>query len=320
MKLSSRKQSSWRYFVAGLKPFGRFMFWGPLCLLGSIAFSVWYYQNNPQLLGGVLEQREPPAENLLDSQVNSPNNPNLANQVDTPIPQNQANQNPETANNNKLEQNLANPNKVNPILLNKENNGQVNTGEEITNTAKTGQQKTSSMFPPLLPSFKSNSQNVQETVKPIKVPLVTTENYLQKAIEQRSQSSGNNAQVNSNYSQTAPNVGVNNRTGYRQYQSNGNNYFTQPAQPQVSQYQAPYNGYNNSGQYQQNQPQYQQNQPPTQSYQVPYSTYQTQPQYVQPSTQSNYNGYNGQVAPTPQNSYQVPTTQIQPAIQDSSGY
>ncbi|MFN9672161.1 MAG: hypothetical protein ACK552_06145, partial [Microcystis sp.] len=69
-----KDSSSMRYFLAGLKPFARPLFWLPLGIFSLALMAFWIYQQNPQWLGSVsdtprmsLEEREIRADQITDS-------------------------------------------------------------------------------------------------------------------------------------------------------------------------------------------------------------------------------------------------------------
>jgi hypothetical protein len=64
-----------RYFKASLKPFARFMFWGPPSILLLLGFVIWEYKNHPEWLDmSVIQPQlgENPIDNLSEPVENSP--------------------------------------------------------------------------------------------------------------------------------------------------------------------------------------------------------------------------------------------------------
>ncbi|GFE67688.1 hypothetical protein [Chroococcus sp. FPU101] len=194
---NSENNSSMRYLLARLKPFGRLAFWGPLGLLSLGLIFYWQYQQHPEWLIQITDQPE-----TLDSYFRSPSVPVAQPNVAQPDAQT-----PQTGTNNPNDGNWATEWKkgltqeqVMPYSLNNSKNlNKINNPSQIQNN-----QSSSSLFRPLLPPVRSNNQPAT-SIRPYQVPTAPTasENYLKTAVDQipRSNSSSyyntNVAPVNS---------------------------------------------------------------------------------------------------------------------------
>lgn len=173
----SENNSSMRYLLARLKPFGRMAFWGPLGLLSLGLIFYWQYQQHPEWLTQITDQPE-----TLDSYFRSPSVP----VTDPNVTQSEA-QAPQTGTNaddgswatewkKGLTQEQVMPYSVN----NSKNLNKINTSSQQQNN-----QSASSLFRPLLPPVRPNNQPYTE-IKPYQVPTAAppSENYLKTAVDQ----------------------------------------------------------------------------------------------------------------------------------------
>lgn len=297
MKYSQTNSSSFRYFLARFKPFGNFMFWGPLTILGLLSFAIWQYSNHPEWLSGIREQLPTLEDSYVENQTNLPTNP----QLKQPLGQ---------QNSNLLYPQSNNSNQLAPFPSLKKKN-EANTQKINSDLTNSDQQQKSSLFKPLFPNVKSDNSLVESSsIKPVKPTLIPGENHLQQAIENKTKAGSNPNYATS--SETLPDLNINNRSSFSKpgvsQQLTNNNNFVQPVQPSIQPYQVPYNNYSP-------QPQPQQIQSQPAPYQVPYNNYPTQPQTNSFSGQSNPTGQGTSV---PSNGYSPPSPQIQPSIRENS--
>ncbi|OKH22386.1 hypothetical protein NIES593_13010 [Hydrococcus rivularis NIES-593] len=76
MRSPKNPLSVWRYFKAGLKPFGRFSFWGPPSIFAVLALCFWQYSKHPEWLNTDFEQPDGVA-NMLGNNPNNASNPDI---------------------------------------------------------------------------------------------------------------------------------------------------------------------------------------------------------------------------------------------------
>lgn len=184
-----------RYFLAGLKPFARPLFWLPLGIFSLALMAFWVYQQNPQWLGSVsdtqrmsLEEREILADQITDSP------PPIA----VPLPAISVD------NNTAPLRKPSSTGTFDPLNTNPNNNQEP------------------SLFAPLMPQTKPNSvPKASKSLQPIQVQPISgnNSNYpLQREIEKRSRTANLNNSPNLNPGDN-PNQ-VNPQGNYSPYQQN----------------------------------------------------------------------------------------------------
>ncbi|WP_013324663.1 hypothetical protein [Gloeothece verrucosa] len=355
MKFSKTNSSSYRYFLAGLQPFGKLIFWGPLAVVGLLCFGVWQYNSNPEWLSRFEEQPPTLEDSWAESQIDFTTPP----QSQTPSSVEQLDEkNLESSDPKTLTRNTDLPYY---LLPNKNSTNRQATGE--SSAANKNSPQKSSLFDPMIPEAKSNGISLGDSpIVPVKPSPMVIENHLQQALNQQSQSNPplNNSNLNSaNSSAGLPQSNSNNSAYSSNATSNTtsfnssrvlpqNNSLAQPVQPSSQPYQAPYNNYNYSTQpqpQQQLQPTTPQNNSFQAPYQAPYNNYNysTQPQqqlqstppqansfkvpynnYPTQSQTSNVSGQFNQTIPqgnsVPANPYSPAPAQIQPSVQEYSNH
>lgn len=182
----SDNNSSMRYLLARLKPFGRITFWGPLGILSLGLIFYWQYQQHPEWLTQVNGQpetldnyfrsRDIPTE---ASSVTAPNAPNAQ-----PAPATTANTPNAPAEDSNWATEWKNQLSDQQVLPYSVNNSKNLNRQQQTNTAPQANQ-TSSLFRPLLPPVRTNTQP-PTAIRPYQVPQAApiSENYLRTAVEQ----------------------------------------------------------------------------------------------------------------------------------------
>ncbi len=219
--MSSPKQSSssFRYFLAGLKPLGSLVFLAPIGIIAIVALALWQYGLHPEWLGTA----SPPGPNIAPEGTNSPDNSlndqNISgnsaiptpkaplsleeNNRDFPLPKSLGLEDPETP--------IA-PRNLSELTPSPDSSNQQNTVPK---------QKLPQLFQPLLPHVKnpnslfpslSTPGNASKPVtvpnlKPIEIAPVQ-ENPLHKAMEQVSSPNSPNSTI-SPYSAPSGNPAVN---------------------------------------------------------------------------------------------------------------
>jgi hypothetical protein len=180
--------SSMRYFLASLKPLGQFMFWGPLGLLALVLLFYWRVSENPQLLNPITEA--PPSQgdgtiaptDVLPTDVAPDPTTESASPLPFPSPEGSPGSKHWAAEyRERLSQEQLQPFSIDqPRERNKALNNTV---------LPQANQKSSSLFMPLLPNVPANSRPSYTPVKPLQIPAIAVkENQLQRAMEQSGQS------------------------------------------------------------------------------------------------------------------------------------
>lgn len=170
-----KDNSSIRYFLASLKPLGRFMFWGPLGFLALALIFYWQIQQNPQLTSPIKEAvpTNPFAETLPGKQ--SPSAPQTV-PAPTASPAKDQ-QNWASDYTDRLSQEQLQPFSIDQPELRKK--------AQINNPVPQNGQKQSSLFMPLLPSVQSNSKPNYTPIKPLQIQSGPRgDNQLQRAMDQ----------------------------------------------------------------------------------------------------------------------------------------
>lgn len=283
MKLEKSNSSSFRYFLAGLQPFGSVLFWGPLTFFGLCFFLIWQYQNNPEWLSEIIEQPETIEDMLIDERAN--NSPQISESFNFDEGEQQESEN--------WEQLYQSP------IVNDEDEG-INPNQSSNNTNQP-ETSSNSLFQPLFPKVSNPNSNLTR-IEPVKPSSRLPENHLQKSIERNAQSYSNlNDNTSDNSNSTGYQLNIDNQAAFGQGQSHNN--YNLPTQSPLNAYQVPYSINNNYGD--QSQPitggQNNYNNIPSQSsnpYQIP--------------TQPNHN--NNQQNNIPQTGMSQPQMQVQPYI------
>jgi hypothetical protein len=228
----SENNASMRYLLARLKPFGRFVFWGPLGLLSLGLIFYWQYQQHPEWLNQITDQPE-----TLDNYFRSPSVP--VSQPGITQPNAQVPQSPTNDPNSPNDGNWATEWKkglTQEQIIPYSINNAKNAGGKSINPPQSTQ--TSTLFSPLLPPVKSSNQ--APAIKPYQVQSAPiSENYLKTAIDQIP-TSNPSSYYNTNVAPVYPG---------QPYTYNPNQSYSgvnQPVNPSVTGYQSPYNtGYPN---------------------------------------------------------------------------
>jgi hypothetical protein len=277
------------------------MFWGPLTFFGFCFSLIGYISTHPELLANIREQPQTIEDTLAEEEAS--NNPISS---ETPIlvegkpaeaqNWNQLYQSPTTS-----ESTESNPNAQNPT----EQNG-INENTPQAATRK----NSSSIFQPLLPEIKSNTNTNTNSgrIEPVKPSSGLPQNHLQQAIENNSNLSNYNLNNSATVPTTSSRININNQTGVNQNQSGntGDNYSNQTP---ANNYPVPYNTNTYNNYPAQSQPA---QQPVIGGYQLPYNNYPNQSSNIPTQPNYNSNNSNGQVTPG--------TFQIQPSINGSNNY
>jgi hypothetical protein len=170
-----KDNSSIRYFLASLKPLGRFMFWGPLGFLALALIFYWQIQQNPQLISPIKEAvpTNPFAETLPGEK--SPSAPQPVQAPNASPAKDQ--QNWASDYTDRLSQEQLQPFSIDQPELRKK--------AQINNPVPQNGQKQSSLFMPLLPSVQSNSKPNYTPIKPLQIQSGPRgDNQLQRAMDQ----------------------------------------------------------------------------------------------------------------------------------------
>lgn len=268
-----KDNSSLRYFLAGLKPFTRFMFWGPLGFLALLLLGYWQVQQNPAWISPITElvPTNPEAEILPEPSGNS---------VPAVAPPTAGSPSEQPRNWTEQERaRLKQETLLQPFSLDQPNQKKKNQGNR--NPVPESTPNSSSLFTPLLPPVQSNSQPNYNPVKPLQVqPIPVGENQLQRAMER---SSLNTPASSTGYAPgNAPPVGQ-----------------SLPASPAVNSAAPPYSNYPPgvapAPTYQPTNPGYGNNPPVGYQNQAPANPYSQPPAYrgaqIQPSIQAAPAGY-----------------------------
>ena len=278
--------SSFRYFLASLKPFGRPIVWGSIGIVALVSLSIWQYSQNPEWLGtGNLSSGNENAEgevgDNLDLGVNLQDlDPNLS---ETPLLADPLDPNFSQPNGQSSFDDLKNPlGELNNTTLPLPNGlSALPTQPNSEENAGNSNQQKSPKFQPLIPSFKDlgslfppilPNNNTSEPIKTPEIPstdqTAKQSNPLKEALEnqqnQPSQESRNTVESNPNAAESP--VEQQPQTTSPQPTAARNAPPSSPRQP----YTNPYGGYGN------------------QPYTNPYGGYGNQP-YTNP-----YGGYGNQ--------------------------
>jgi hypothetical protein len=252
MKSPKNTLSVWRYFKAGLKPMGRFAFWGPLSVAAVAGILWWQYSQHPEWSGTAFEQPNG-VNDVLGENSGDPNNPDIG--LEMPLQsiakdaQTQQQQLPglqlQTPNSN-----------VAPLTTAKENNKTTSgndvlsqlSGKKENNESKKDSEE-SSIFLPLLPTVKdpsalvttnnknNNAQNQSDRANSnqredsalvdglVKTkPVTVSESPLQQAVQQQVRSvNGTNTNATSTEQTSATEQSATNRTNNNTRQSDATN-------------------------------------------------------------------------------------------------
>jgi hypothetical protein len=190
-----KDSSSMRYFLAGLKPFARPLFWLPLGIFSLALMAFWIYQQNPQWLGSVLDTPKMSLEEreILTDQITDAPPP-----IAVPLP--------------------AIPADNNTAPLRKPSS--TGTFDPLNPNPNNNQEP--SLFTPLMPQTKPNPvPKASKSLQPIQVQPISgnNSNYpLQREIENRSRTTNFNNSPNLNPGGN-PNQ-VNPQGNYSPYQQN----------------------------------------------------------------------------------------------------
>jgi hypothetical protein len=173
-----------RYFLASLKPLGQFMFWGPLGLLALVLLFYWRVSENPQLINPITEAPPSrgdgniPQADILPIDLPPDLTAESTSPLPFPVPEGKTDaKHWATEYRERLSQEQLQPFSIDrPEQRNKAPNNGV---------LPQANQKTSSLFLPLLPNVPANSRPSYTPVKPLQVPAIAVkENQLQRAMEQ----------------------------------------------------------------------------------------------------------------------------------------
>ncbi|MEA5509096.1 hypothetical protein VB715_04900 [Crocosphaera sp. UHCC 0190] len=170
--------SSFRYFVAGLKPLGRVNVWVPLGIVALVALSLWQYSRHPEWLidnaSDNFGETGDEVGNNLDIGVNLQNLPATTDQI--PLNPNSLNADtPQPPGELPLNNPLGVPNLQNSLLP----NGSVdplNPQPSAQTAPENSQRKQSPQFQPLIPNFKDlgslfpSMSPSKSSSQPIKLP------------------------------------------------------------------------------------------------------------------------------------------------------
>ncbi len=210
-----KDNSSVRYFLAGLKPLGRPLFWAPLGLFSLALIFYWQYNQQPALLNRTIDEDQP--QQNLDRVVNGEPDMTqvpLNDLVSTDINDLQAQQ-AAKANQKKAQQApQLNPNQVwrfnqpNQNTKNKNNNASSLFSPLVQNN-QSGSNSNSSLFVPLMPQIRQNSQanNTRTPLQPIEVTppsSSTRQSALQSAMNNLPTSGYNTPRYNNSGNSPTP--------------------------------------------------------------------------------------------------------------------
>ena len=301
MVLPQKIPSVFRYFTASLKPFGRFLFWGPPSLILLAILCYWQYRNHPEWLAGVLEPATETSANRSDTvDLSKEETEALLGNLD------RANQsfllNPKDQNFSSLP--LGDLNLNNSGKKGSKSKNPTSAANPLQGTQD--KQKLPSLFPPLMPNLKDAQTSAASASQPT--------NSLLPSPEQNSllNSPSTSTAQNSLQKAIANTLSIPRTTGSDRASTptSGIPSFGQPAAIQVPSQSSPLPYYTYGGQVTPIQPS-------TQSSQAPYYNYGGQITPIQPPTQSPqsapYYGYGGQgytqpyTSPQPYRAYQAPS-------------
>lgn len=231
--MNHSENSSMRYLLARLKPFGRFTFWAPLGMLSLGLIFYWQYQQHPEWLNQINDQPE-----TLDSYFRPPSIPGQPSitQPNAPVPQSATNDPKKSTDGNwatEWKKELTQE-QIIPYSINNAKNAD---GKSINTPQNT---QTSTLFRPLLPPVKPSNQ-APTAVKPYQVKSAPiSENYLKTAID-RIPTSNPSSYYNTNVAPVYPGQPYNINNPNPSYSG-----INQPVNPTVTGYQPPTNtGYAN---------------------------------------------------------------------------
>ncbi|HAC62326.1 MAG TPA: hypothetical protein DCF68_02015 [Cyanothece sp. UBA12306] len=251
MRSPKQSSSSFRYFVAGLKPFGSLVFLAPIGIISIVALTLWQYELHPEWLGTT----SPPGPDLneglpnnLDNSINgqnsainspiSPSNDSLSlenNDRDLPLPKSLDLDDPETP---VAPRNLS---ELTPLSESNNQNNNVSKRKlpQLFQPLLPYNKNPNSLFPPLSTPNNSNQAETIPNLKPVEIAPVQ-ENQLNKAMERVYSENSSNSTINSapssinNSSPTSSNpinqVPTQTQSPYQAYPGNPNAYVAPPVQ------------------------------------------------------------------------------------------
>lgn len=202
MHPSKQRFSGLRYFKAGLRPFGRFIFWGPPTLVAVFLFALWQYRTHPEWLATSNEQPEGSIENLFgeanqnsDTLLDSTNSDPLANSELNELADSKlldrglTDSSPAENSSDSLLEQLNGSSPLTSLLggsTDSKTSGSLNDSSKLNkDLGKTTKNQLPDIFMPLFPSVKSNAQEDDATPKSVGTPQSTAvvESALQKAMD-----------------------------------------------------------------------------------------------------------------------------------------